>query len=76
MAVKVLKGCGVLRVDNDTILLDDTTNVISVDPTRLITDAVAWISIPATFATLSVAQTISERLRDAMISAGIMEEEA
>lgn len=76
MAVKVLKGCGVLRVDNDTILLDDTTNVISVDPTRLITDAVAWISIPATFETLSVAQTISERLRNAMVSAGIMEEEA
>lgn len=76
MAVKVLKGCGVLNVDNETILLDDTTNVISVDPTRLITDAVAWISIPTTFETLSIAQTISERLRNAMVSAGIMEEEA
>ena len=30
MAVKVLKGCGVLKVDNSTILLDDSTNVISV----------------------------------------------
>ena len=30
MAVKVLNGCGVLKVDNDTIVLDDTTNVISV----------------------------------------------
>lgn len=30
MAVKVLKGCGVLNVDNETILLDDATNVISV----------------------------------------------
>lgn len=30
MAVKVLKGCGVLRVDNETIELNDTTNVISV----------------------------------------------
>ena len=76
MAVKVLKGCGVLKVNNDTILLDDTTNVISVDPTRLITDAVAWISIPTTFETLSVAQSISEKLRNATISAGIMEEEA
>lgn len=76
MAIKNLKGCGVLRVDNDTILLNDTTNVISVDSTRLITDAVAWISVPATFDTLSVAQTISERLRNAMVSAGIMEEKA
>lgn len=30
MAVKILKGCGVLRVDNETIELNDTTNVISV----------------------------------------------
>ena len=30
MAVKVLKGCGVLKVDNETIKLDDATNVISV----------------------------------------------
>ena len=30
MAVKVLQGCGVLKVDNVTIALDDTTNVISV----------------------------------------------
>ena len=28
---KILKGCGVLKVDNDTILLNDATNVISVD---------------------------------------------
>ena len=30
MAIKNLKGCGVLNVDNVTIKLDDATNVISV----------------------------------------------
>lgn len=30
MAIKTLNGYGVLKVDNDTIVLDDTTNVISV----------------------------------------------
>ena len=30
MAIKTLKGCGVLKVDDVTIELNDTTNVISV----------------------------------------------
>ena len=30
MAIKVLNGCGVLKVDDVTIELNDTTNVISV----------------------------------------------
>lgn len=76
MAIKNLKGCGVLKVDNDTILLNDATNVISVDTTRLIKDSVAFISVPTTFSDLATAQLISERLRNAMISAGIMEAEA
>lgn len=69
---KILKGCGVLRVDNDTILLNDTTNVISVDPAQLVKEVVAYISVPTTYSALADARLIDEKLRNAMISAGIM----
>lgn len=72
MAIKVLNGCGVLKVDNDTILLNDTTNVISVDTSRLITDSVAFISVPSVFTDLAMARTVSANLRDALVSAGVM----
>ena len=76
MAIKVLNGCGVLKVDNDTILLNDATNVISVDSQKLIKDIVPYISVPATYSALSDAQLISEKLRDALVTAGVMEADA
>lgn len=76
MAIKTLNGCGVLKVDNDTILLNDATNVISVDSEKLIKDIVPFISVPTTYSALADARLIDEKLRNAMITAGIMEAEA
>lgn len=75
MAIKELKGCGVLRVDNDTILLDDSTNVISADISRLLSEKTTYVSVPQTFSTLSDAQLIVEALRNALITSGVMKAE-
>ena len=73
--VKNIKWLWVLKVDNDTILLNDATNVISVDSQKLIKDIVPYISVPATYSALSDARLIDEKLRNAMIACGIMEAE-
>ena len=81
MAVKVLKGCGVLKVDNETIELNDTTNVISVaDGVVALTEAtttkiggvlMAEVSaVPASFATLAEARTYINTLVTALVASG------
>ena len=62
-----------IKVDNDTILLNDATNVISVDSQKLVKDIVPYISVPTIYATLADARLIDEKLRNAMINAGIMD---
>ena len=45
MAVKVLNGCGILKVDDTTIELDDATNIISVkDGVVALPDATTTVS--------------------------------
>ena len=83
MAVKVLKGCGVLRVDNETIELNDTTNVISVaDGVVALTEAttakiggvlVAEVSaVPTTFADLTAVQTYLDGVVTALVASGVV----
>ena len=68
MAIKVLKGCGVLNVDNETILLDDETNVISVaNGVVALTEATATVVggvLQATNQADSVATTVGDLVTD------------
>lgn len=75
MAIKELKGCGVLRVDSDTILLDNSTNVISADISRLLDEKTTYVSVPQTFSSLSDAQLVVEALRNALVTSGVMKAE-
>lgn len=83
MAVKVLKGCGVLKVDNETIELNDTTNVISVaDGVVALAEAtttkiggvlVAEVSaVPETFADLTAVQTYLDGVVTALVASGVV----
>jgi hypothetical protein len=83
MAVKVLKGCGVLKVDNETIELNDTTNVISVaDGVVSLTEAtttkiggvlMAEVSaVPETFADLDAVQTYLDGVVTALVASGVV----
>ena len=63
----------VLKVDNETIFLNDTTNTIYVDSLKLLKDVSPYISVPATLSALSDAQTVLVNLRDALIATGVME---
>lgn len=83
MAVKVLKGCGVLNVDNETILLDDATNVISVaDGVVALTEATTTelggvlqteiSAVPETFADLAAVQTYLDGVVTALVASGVV----
>ena len=83
MAVKVLKGCGVLKVDNETIELNDATNVISVaDGVVALTEAttteiggvlMAEVSaVPETFADLAAVQTYLDGVVTALVASGVV----
>ena len=79
---KVLKGCGILKVDDVTIELDDATNIISVkDGVVALPDATATVSggvLQATNQADSVATTAEglvtdfNALLDKLKLAGIM----
>ena len=73
MATKT--NCGGLMIDTDYMEVDATTKKLRPIPTQLLKDQVAYISVPTTFATLAVAQDISLKLRNALISAGVMLED-
>ena len=75
MAIKTLKGCGVLKLDDTIMDYNEATNVVSVKDTKLVKDIAVYVSIPTTYSTLADARLIDEKLRNAMIIAGIMEAE-
>ena len=83
MATKVLKGCGVLNVDNVTIELDDETNVISVaDGVVALTEATTTklggvlqaeiAGVPETFADLAAVQTYLDGVVTALVASGVV----
>ena len=83
MATKVLKGCGVLNVDNVTIELDDATNVISVaDGVVALTEATTTVlggvlqaeisAVPETFADLAAVQTYLSGVVTALVTSGVV----
>ena len=78
---KVLKGCGVLKVDETTIELDDATNIIGVkdgvvampNATTTVLGGVKQASVsavPASFATLAEARTYINTLVTALVTSG------
>ena len=78
---KVLKGCGVLKIDDVTIALDDATNIISVkdgvvalpNATTSVVGGVKQASVsavPASFATLAEARTYINTLVTSLVASG------
>lgn len=65
-----------MKFDDTVMDYNEATNVVSVKETKLVKDIVPFVSIPTTYSTLADARLIDEKLRNAMISAGIMEAEA
>ena len=68
-------NCGGLMFDESYMEVDGTTKKLRPIPTQLLKDQVAYISVPTTFETLSVAQDISLKLRNALIACGAMLED-
>lgn len=78
---KEIKGCGVVDIDNVTIVVDDATNVISVKdgvvslPTATTSvlggvKQASVVAVPASFATLAEARTYINTLVTALVTSG------
>jgi hypothetical protein len=67
--------CGGLLLDGVTIVTNPTTKALETGG-ALLKDVVPFVSVPTTLSDLDSARTVIAELRDALVTAGVMEEEA